>query len=178
MELLNYLHNRLENKSFSLVSEENSIISELGLSFYQHSIFKVLVYKTDHIDLEKVKTVAFKVRNFFLSKDYNVWNTYFLICTNEELEKEMVYVIERDTAALRKYVIQNENDLNRIPFLDEVTPNNESHIFDEEQNIHLKNSYVQLVYSYLKSTDVRDTPLGSEEITQVVQNILSLVEQG
>lgn len=177
LEVLNLIHNRLENKSFSLVSTDNSIISELGLSLYQHSIYKVIVFKTEHIDLERVKTVAFRVRNFFLSQDYNVWNTYLLICSNEELEKGMVYEIERDTAALRKYVIRNESDLNRIPFLDEVTQNNESAIFDEEQNIHLKNKYVQLVYSHLKSTEGRDKPFGNGEIVQVVNNILSLVEK-
>lgn len=176
VDVLNLIHNRLEEKNFSFAVNEGSVISDIGLSLYQNDIYKVLVYKVEKIDLNEIKNVAFKIRNFFISNNLNVWNAYLLICSNKVLEKEMVYLLERDTLALRKYVVQTEKDLSRIPFLDNII-NTESHIFIEEKNIHLKNTYVNVVYDYLKNTEGRDRLLLNEEVRDVVSNILSLVDQ-
>jgi len=60
----------------------------------------------------------------------NIWNSYMLICIEGSVESyfDLVMGIERDTTALRKYIIWQESDLNRIPFLDntiseDVKPN-------------------------------------------------------
>ncbi|WP_330162647.1 ABC-three component system middle component 1, partial [Streptococcus pneumoniae] len=49
--------------------------------------------------------------------EYNLWNTYLLVLVDINLFNEKYYYVERDVRNLRKYVIQNEKDISRIPFI-------------------------------------------------------------
>lgn len=60
------------------------------------------------------------------SHGINIWNSYMLICPGglSESYVDLILKVEKDTTALRKYVICNESDINRIPFLDNTISEN------------------------------------------------------
>ncbi|MEK5141431.1 MULTISPECIES: ABC-three component system middle component 1 [Paenibacillus] len=71
------------------------------------------------MNTNQIMNEASRMRDLLLRNRLNAWNAYYLLCAGTEaINDEMVYYIEREASALRKYVIRTENDLKRIPFLD------------------------------------------------------------
>jgi hypothetical protein len=175
MDIFNFTNNRLIEMGFEPC--ELIEIEELGAVSYRSHTHHVVMKKIHtNEELDNIKSFSTKVWNIMLGERVNICNTYLLICTDKPIDYETFFVIERDTTALRKYVIRNEKDLNRIPFLDDVTDdeaNNEEEI-KEHQN---ENVYLQKVYEFITSHNGHHTKLDTEEIETSVKMIIDLVEQ-
>ncbi|MGR5913924.1 ABC-three component system middle component 1 [Bacillus pacificus] len=62
------------------------------------------------------KHECLNIREILIDLDKNIWNSYYLICLEGEIEglnKDLIYLLERDKVAIRKYVIQNKSDIYR-----------------------------------------------------------------
>lgn len=73
-------------------------------------------------DLLNVDDDVMKVRTILRENNINIWNSYFLVLlASGEISAAIdskIYSIERRPQGLRKYVIISENDLYRIPFIE------------------------------------------------------------
>ncbi|WP_144499216.1 ABC-three component system middle component 1 [Bacillus sp. FDAARGOS_235] len=116
MSIFNQLNNTLESYGFkrNLVKS----IDSLGVILYEHEHINVLVKHYNIAPEPKhIGDEAIELRERLLMQDMNAWNAYYLICIDNEVEFDDVYIIERNTRGLRKYVIREIFDLDRIPFL-------------------------------------------------------------
>ncbi|MGF9945749.1 ABC-three component system middle component 1 [Priestia megaterium] len=96
---------------------------ELGVVAFQKENTFVFVKLYDEIQVNMdqiIKDVVKVRRNLERSQEVNIWNSYMLACLNALSTSylELVMKVEKDTTAIRKYIIQQEKDLDRIPFLD------------------------------------------------------------
>ena len=119
MDIFNVINNRLIEKGFQ--SLDLLEIEKLGAVIYRSSINHVVLKKIHtYEEIDEIKTFSSKIRSIQLDEKVNISNTYLLFCITKSIDYETFFMIERDTNALRKYVIRNEMDLNRIIFLDNL----------------------------------------------------------
>lgn len=103
----------------------------------------------------------------------NINNTYLILCTNIKIDYETFFMIERDTKALRKYVIRNEKDLNRIPFLDNTEGSKGESI---QMNYEVEeNDYLKEILNYIKENSGQHNKLNTQQIDYSVEMIMKLV---
>ncbi|WP_211656158.1 ABC-three component system middle component 1 [Planococcus alpniumensis] len=100
----------------------------LGVVAFSKEHINVFVkpYNSD-VEAKDIITDTMRVREKLAeSQGINIWNSYMLICPEESIEKnvDLILTVEKDTTALRKYVIYSETDINRIPFLDDTISEN------------------------------------------------------
>lgn len=169
MKSFNIVHNRLTEKAFKTL--ENEDMEKLGFSLYENEKIRVLL-KQVHTDLEieNIQLYSNQIRNILLEHSKNIYNTYLIICIDEEIEYEKFFMIERNNIALRKYVIRDEKDLIRIPFLDNITDeteNNPKNLNDIEFDIELKS-----VFSILEQYDSKNIKLKDYQIEEIVNNLM------
>lgn len=92
-------------------------------TFYHESNGKlIIVYNEkitqDSLIKEMINEISKNIRNIIKKRvEYNLWNTYLLVLVDKNSFNEKYYYVERDVRNLRKYVIQIENDISRIPFI-------------------------------------------------------------
>ena len=105
---------------FGFVQKEDEHFVDLGVVWFSNkNINVILEYSDSGTDAQKIKAACLAQRDILLELGVNVWNSYYLLCSNEnQFDDEFVYTIEHDPVAMRKYVIRSTNDLRRIPFLD------------------------------------------------------------
>lgn len=95
---------------------------KLGIVAFRRGHINVFLKAYDkNIEVTEILKDTIKVRKE-LEKNFevNIWNSYMLICPEKSSEShiDLVMKVEKDTIALRKYLIWEESDINRIPFLD------------------------------------------------------------
>lgn len=119
---------------------------ELGvLTYKKNQIILILkAYYDSEVTNKEIINDIIKIRNNLEKKtQFNIWNSYVLVCLNTSYESyiDLVMKVEKDTTALRKYVIYNENDLKRIPFLDDTC----------SENLKIRNIFEDIEFDNLES---------------------------
>ena len=97
-----------------------------------------------------------------------------LVLVDKNLFNEKYYYIERDVRNLRKYVIQNENDILRIPFINIA----ENKIDYEEASGHtyLPSAEIQDLYKNLMEKDGYRKKLSYARIIESLKDLNILGE--
>lgn len=86
--------------------------------FFNKNQMNIIVKEYSLENLAKnVRSDAVDIRHLLSDINKNIWNTYLFICSDNK-DKDITYEIERDSVGIRKYVINSEKDLKRIPYLD------------------------------------------------------------
>ncbi|WP_340397437.1 ABC-three component system middle component 1 [Paenibacillus sp. FSL E2-0202] len=113
-------------------------------SLFTKGQFNVILRQSDgKPDPKSIVSEANFLRQTMHKNKLNAWNSYLIISSEEPMSFSEVFMIERNAEALRKYVVQNDNDLLRIPFLDntETVKNlfDISSLKSKSQNVFLNN---------------------------------------
>ncbi len=172
MDIYNLILNRLEDKGFEIV--EKSDVKNVGATLFKSSIYHVVIKKLHYRDqVDKLASFVFDIKNILMENQININNSYLLLCFDFKIDYETFFVIERDTKALRKYVIVNENDLNRIPFLDNLNEEKEGLIieYNAEENIYLAE-----LSDFMNEKEGQQFKLKPSEISEGVERILHIME--
>jgi len=165
-------YNRLLGCHFKRVEIIESELS--GIRFFENENLNVVLQNWEEgMDDKKIIDETIFIRNFILRKNMNVWNTYYLICADEEyaIEEDMIYSIEREATALRKFMIRSSKDLTRIPFLDTYQENT-----DEIMNLssYVLKDYEELseLINYIKQKNGELRKLKPKEIEDACKSFL------
>ncbi|MFT4407461.1 ABC-three component system middle component 1 [Bacillus cereus] len=174
MSIFTELNNFLEKHGFKRNKVE--AIDKLGIVLYEHEYINVLVKNYNIVpDSKHIGDEAIELRERLLMQDMNVWNAYYLICIDNEVKFDDVYIIERNTRGLRKYVIREIFDLSRIPFLD-----NKSKIMgiDVQKRNYEKMEIppiVEKIEEQIKNNNGVEERLNNKRIEEIVFKIISRV---
>lgn len=124
-----------------------------------------------NFSFDEIVQEVIDIRSILVKKNMNIWNTYFLILledTYEENENEyQVYSIERNSQGLRKYVIKNENDLYRIPFVKNDKTSNKELDFDKTINEIINTSDTELNNIFKWLVNEEDIDIETKLITKI-----------
>lgn len=174
MDIFNLTNNRLIEMGFH--SMQSVEIENLGGVIYKSPINYVVLKKAfTHEELNNLNSYSTKIRRIMLDSKVNINNTYLIFCTSINMDYETFFMIERDTRALRKYVIRNEKDLNRIPFLDNLQ-DNDGNKSDLESNFGAAdNVYLQKILNYIKENSGQQNKLNKQQIDYSIDFIMEFV---
>ncbi|WP_193696818.1 ABC-three component system middle component 1 [Streptococcus pneumoniae] len=111
---------------------------------------------------ERAKNIREVIKNE--TRD-NLWNTYLLILINKNSFNEKYYYIERDVRNLRKYVIQNEMDILRIPFMEISNRNKKTK--QVEESISFTSEKIKELYVGIRNKGGEQKKLTNAEINKM-----------
>ncbi|WP_235999630.1 hypothetical protein [Heyndrickxia sporothermodurans] len=102
MNNFNLVHNRLIQKNFKAL--ENEEVEKLGFSLYGNETIRVFLKRLHmELELENINIYSNQIRILLLEQSENIYNSYLILCTDEEINYEKFFMIERNNIALRKY---------------------------------------------------------------------------
>jgi len=120
-----------QSKILSNLHEHNFIVqnSEMflensGLIYCYNEVLNIGFIVKEYPDycLENIMSDVIAARSILRNLNINIWNTYFIILLNiaysDKDNYREFYQIERNSKGLRKYLILEESDLYRIPFIE------------------------------------------------------------
>lgn len=169
MSNFNIVHNRLIQKNFKVL--ENEDVEKVGFSLYENKTISVFLKQIHtELELENIKFYSNRIRLILLEQNKNIYNSYLILCTDEEMDYEKFFMIERNNIALRKYVVRNESDLNRIPFLDNITDENAKKSDNLQETEHT--GEVRVLYSLLNQYDSKNVKLKDNQIEEIVDHLM------
>ncbi|MGE7949462.1 ABC-three component system middle component 1 [Lysinibacillus sp. NPDC093688] len=173
MSNFNIVHNRLIQKNFKEL--DNADAEKVGFSLYENETISVFL-KQIHTELEfeNIKFYSNQIRLILLEQSKNIYNSYLVLCTDEEMEYEKFFMIERNNIALRKYVVRDESDLRRIPFLDNTTDEGIANPDDLQETENT--SDVKILFSLLENYDSKNIKLKDYQIEEIVNNLMQGME--
>ncbi|MCP3742385.1 ABC-three component system middle component 1 [Rossellomorea sp. BNER] len=175
MDIFNLTNNRLIENGFE--PYDLLEIEGMGSAIYRSSIYHVVMKKIhSNEELKDIKSYSTNIRNIMLNERVNTCNTYLFFCIDKQIDYETFFRIERDTTALRKYVIRNEMDFKRIPFLDNLTEETQNGV-EELKNNQDENFYLLKIYDFITSHNGHHNKLSQLEIETSVKMIIDLVEK-
>lgn len=122
-------------KAIEYLLKENFQVekSEKFIEFDEETVFlnnysskiSVVLKEYQKFQEEKIIEDVVKTRAFLRNLDINIWNTYYLILLDNELnyfeDVKKYYSIEKNSKGIRKYLLVNNNDFIRMPFLEKKT---------------------------------------------------------
>lgn len=124
----------------------------------------------NHLLREEINNIAKNIREVIKKyTKYNLWNTYFLIVVNKNSFNEKYYYIERDVRNLRKYVIQTEMDILRLPFLDISNSNKEAK--QVEESLYFTSEKINELYLSIRNKGSEQKKLTNAEINKILEEI-------
>ncbi|MDK2563931.1 hypothetical protein QOZ84_10245 [Romboutsia sedimentorum] len=156
-----------ENK-FKIVEEKK--IKSLDLIYYKNNHINVFLGNQDYstIGFEEINNLAYHLREVLIDSDINLYNSYLIYCIdNGGIKEEEIILLERNSKYLRKYIIRQIEDMDRLFFL-----NNASNKVDidinkiPKINEDMKQIINKMVY------DEKISKLDSKKIDLIVNNIL------
>ncbi|WP_061452686.1 hypothetical protein [Streptococcus oralis] len=171
MPLVEELVNQINNAQYKDITvqgiEYRTFYDEVNgnlLIIYNEQIIQ------NHLLREEINNIAKNIREVIKkSTKYNLWNTYFLIVVNKNSFNEKYYYIERDVRNLRKYVIQTEMDILRLPFLDISNSNKEAK--QVEESLYFTNEKINELYVSIKNKGGEQKKLTNAEINKILEEI-------
>ncbi|EDZ57073.1 conserved hypothetical protein [Bacillus cereus H3081.97] len=169
MSNFNRVHNRLIQKNFKTL--ENEEVEREGFSLYINGTISVFLKQIHtELELENIKFYSNQIRLILLEQGKNIYNSYLIICADKEMDYEKFYMIERNNIVLRKYVVRDENDLNRIPFLDNTIDEgiNKPDTLQETECTE----EVKRVLSLVKQHDGENIKLKDNQIEEIVNYLM------
>ena len=110
---------------YSFIVEKSEVFSKLDEDFIycvnKDRNISIIIKQYKEFNQMSILDDVIKVRGILRENNINIWNSYYLISfVNSEVlsgSESKVYSIERNSRGLRKYVIINEEDLYRMPFI-------------------------------------------------------------
>lgn len=173
MNNFNLVHNRLIQKNFKAL--ENEEVEKLGFSLYGNETIRVFLKRLHmELELENINIYSNQIRILLLEQSENIFNSYLILCTDEEINYEKFFMIERNNIALRKYVVRDENDLNRIPFLDNTVDKNGGNSENLRETEY--NEEVKVLFSLLKQYDSENIKLKDYQVGEIVNTLMQGME--
>ncbi|MEB6550959.1 hypothetical protein MXL46_18025 [Heyndrickxia sporothermodurans] len=173
MNNFNLVHNRLIQKNFKAL--ENEEVEKLGFSLYGNETIRVFLKRLHmELELENINIYSNQIRILLLEQSENIYNSYLILCTDEEINYEKFFMIERNNIALRKYVVRDENDLNRIPFLDNTVDKNGGNAENLRETEY--NEEVKVLFSLLKQYDSENIKLKDYQVGEIVNTLMQGME--
>lgn len=149
-------------------------------TFYDEENWKLIIVYNEQITQddslrEKINNISKSIREIIKNHvEYNLWNTYLLVLVDINLFNEKYYYVERDVRNLRKYVIQNEKDISRIPFINMA----EHKIDNDGVKGHSYSPSVQIqdLYKNLMAKDGDRKKLSKSKISETLKELKFLGE--
>ena len=163
------------------VQYKEVIIQEIDYqTFYDETNGKLIIVYNEQIAQddslrEKINDISKSIREIIKNHvEYNLWNTYLLVLVDKNSFNEKYYYVERDVRNLRKYVIQNENDISRIPFINIL----ENKLDNEESKGHSysPSEQIQDLYKSLIDKDGDRKKLSNFKISETLKELKFLGE--
>ena len=163
------------------VQYKEVIIQEIDYqTFYDETNGKLIIVYNEQIAQddslrEKINDISKSIREMIKNHvEYNLWNTYLLVLVDKNSFNEKYYYVERDVRNLRKYVIQNENDISRIPFINIL----ENKLDNEELQGHSSSpsEQIQDLYKSLIDKDGDRKKLSNFKISETLKELKFLGE--
>ncbi|WP_100404124.1 ABC-three component system middle component 1 [Bacillus sp. FJAT-42315] len=173
MNNFNVVHNRLIQQNFKAL--ENEEVEKIGFSLYENETIRVFLKRLHmELELEKINIYSNQIRILLLEQSQNIYNSYLILCTDEEISYEKFFMIERNNIALRKYVVRDEKDLNRIPFLDNTVDKNGKNPANLKETEY--NEEVKVLFSLLKQYDSENIKLKDSQVGEIVNTLMQGME--
>lgn len=172
MNNFNVVHNRLIQKNFKVLQNEE--VEKIGFSLYENETTRVFLKQLHtELELENINDYSNQIRILLLDIGENIFNSYLILCADENLDYENFYMIERNNIALRKYVVRYESDLNRIPFLDNIEDLKEDNTNTLKENEY--NDEVKFIHSLLRGYEGEKIKLQDDQIEEIVNTLMQRV---
>ncbi|MGO0257939.1 ABC-three component system middle component 1 [Priestia aryabhattai] len=170
MNIFNRAHNELQELGFQLLDEVEHVNS-LGCSLYSNRHFHVLVKYYSNPTESVVRDESTKIREALFHLNYNVWNSYFLVCIDSKFAtKDFVYTIEKDTKGVKKYVISDIKDFNRIAIFDKGENNIDFKM--DSSNTDSSSDILEIVDT-VKSHKGAAIKFSNEKVSEIVDKIMN-----
>lgn len=150
------------------ILDENRLV-DLGCTLYSNNHFYVVVKYYKHPSKEIIRNESIKIREELFHLNFNVWNAYFLICIDDSVTKDFMYLTEKDTKGIRKYVIKDLKDFDRIPIL---YRGNGEFTFNVELSNSNQFSEVKDLLELLKIQNGMEVKLSNEKINEIISNVM------
>ncbi|MGI1809697.1 ABC-three component system middle component 1 [Priestia sp. TGN 0903] len=180
-----------QSKVLSNLHEHNFIVqnSEMflensGLIYCYNKALNIgfIVKEYSNYNLDNIMSDVIAARSILRNLNINVWNTYFIILLNiADLDKNKnkyreFYQIERNSKGLRKYLILEESDLYRIPFIESYEEEGTSLNFTANFNeiLETKDEKVDELIKWIFSEDGEYKEIQKKNIKEKINEILIL----
>jgi hypothetical protein len=166
--LVRELDNILKEHEFKLI--EDARIKELDLIYYNNNKINVFLGNQNYLTVgyEEINNLAYHLRERLIEKDINIYNSYLLYCIdNDGIKDEDIILLERSSKYLRKYVIRQYEDIERIFFLNNISNkiDNEIKIYPQ-MNEDIKSIVDQMI------DDEKILRLNTKKIDLIAKNII------
>lgn len=170
MNIFNRTHNELEELGFKMNKEEIEEIDSIGCVLYSNSKFNILVKYFANPKEEFIREESIRLRERLFYLNYNVWNSYYLVCVNDSVSKEFTYLLEKETKGLRKYVVKSIKDFDRIPLFDK---SQNSHGFSVEFTTAEEDKDVANILELVRKNNGLETNFTNQKVNDIIQEIIN-----
>ncbi|MBY6053430.1 ABC-three component system middle component 1 [Cytobacillus firmus] len=166
MNIFNRINNELEELAFKRNEEQIEEIDAIGCVLYSNNKFNILVKYFGKPKENEIREEAIRLREALYYLNYNIWNSYYLVCVEDSVSKDFTYLLEKETKGLRKYVIKSISDFDRIPFFDKSQSGNDFEIeFSDEEG----NAEVAKILELVKRNNGLETNLTNQKVNEIIQ---------
>jgi len=168
VNIFNSTHNELEKMGFTINKKVIEEIKSIGCTVYSNSNFNVLVKFFANPSEEIIREESIQLRENLFYLNYNVWNSYFLVCVEDTVSKDFTYVLEKETKGIRKYVVKNVKDFDRIPIFNKLDT---SSIFNIDFYAAERDKNVMNILELIKKNNGLETKFTNQVVEDIVQKI-------
>lgn len=160
--------NILKQNEFERI--ENKRTKELDLIYYKKKSINVFLGNQNYstIGFREINNLSYHLREILIEEDINVYNSYLIYCIEKaEIKEEDIILLERSSKYLRKYIIRQVEDIDRIFFLNKISNDIDLGINTFPQiNEDIKEIVNKMI------NDEKISKLSTKEIESIVDNIL------
>ncbi|XQY92381.1 ABC-three component system middle component 1 [Metabacillus sp. HB246100] len=171
MEKTKILSN-LSHKGFELHQLNDFNNTDYTL-FRKDHINVILCHYIHKVDINRIEEEAKQLRNIMHKNKINAWNTYMLISFEDKIDFQSHFLIERSSKSMRRYVISNESDFNRIPFLDSIEVITSPLKISSETTVGSNEQIKKIIQFFLKH-DGENTKIKSSTIQNNLNQLFDL----
>ncbi|PYE89493.1 ABC-three component system middle component 1 [Bacillus sp. 196mf] len=163
---------RLMEKGF--IKERESVLSHLGVTILKKEHLNVIIQNLDiGMELKDIKEEVIRMREKLHQVQINVWNTYYILCADEQIvDNENLFFIERDSTGLRKYVVKEEEDINRIPFLDNQPVNRIDNPIKIKDSMSKNDKTIDFLFNFIEENNGAEQIISDEDINEMIDRIV------
>lgn len=174
MNNFNLVHNRLMKLKFKLI--ENTELESEDLTVYKNQHITVFLKQLNFtINEDNLNNLLSCIKMSSMDMNFNIYNSYLILTYENEISYEDFYNIERNNLFLRKYVVRNNYDLSRIPFLDidnQDTKTNKQKPSDLNISIESENE----IFNKIRKLNGSLTTLNDEKIQFLTNTLIEEIE--
>lgn len=162
---------RLENKGFI---QDKETIQDIGVTLFRNDTLNVILQNLEvGMDIGDIKEETIYIREKLHETELNVWNTYYILCADKgNIKSEKMLFIERDSSGLRKYVIKNDSDLNRILFLDNIPVNKIENPIKIQDSIPENDVTIKSMFKFIEDNEGTEKIISNEHVNQLLDKFL------